>query len=305
MRTLARLFVAFLVFVVTPPKARAALVYVPKDFRAPSARIVVVVHGCLQSAESMALGSGWDRLADRENLLIVYPQVDPASHELNCWSWFDRRNQEAESGQLRSIMNDIRDAQRRYGLARAPVYAAGISSGAATIAGLLACYPRMFTAGAMHSGPPYGRATTEDEGKLLLLNAPVPGSLVRAPCDPRAFRGRLLVLQGASDSVVNPRNARAAIVDFFGTLPEFSRRSEANGATFEEVSFGEGVPRAKLIMVEGLDHAWSGYNLNLSLAHLVGPGRAFPTHVPFFAPKGPSATDAIWDFFRASVGRSN
>ena len=38
--------------------AYGALIYTPSNLKADKANLVVVVHGCLQSPESMALGTG-------------------------------------------------------------------------------------------------------------------------------------------------------------------------------------------------------------------------------------------------------
>lgn len=73
-------------------------VYVPKACSAAGARcaVHVVFHGCLQSANS--LGSdivyarlGYNRWADRNGIIVLYPQVDKNLAVLNpagCWDWW-------------------------------------------------------------------------------------------------------------------------------------------------------------------------------------------------------------------------
>lgn len=87
-----------LLFAFSTWTASAALIYLPPNFKPETAKVVVVIHGCLQSAEVMALATGWDRIADRENLAIYYPQVPADSDSNDCWGWFWPKNQKAESG---------------------------------------------------------------------------------------------------------------------------------------------------------------------------------------------------------------
>lgn len=247
--------------------SHADLVYTPSRFDPDKAGLVVVLHGCLQSAESMALGTGWNQIADDQNLAILYPQVPKNSHPLNCWAWYRTENQRADSGQLKDVADRILATQKSLNLKAPRVFVTGLSSGAATAAGLLACFPHLFTAGALHSGPSYGLAANEQEAQKVLRDGP-PAKSVELPCQPKNFHGELLVIQGTQDKVVHPLHGARIIKDFGG--------------------------KGRLVMVSGLDHAWSGYTSTL------GPHGKFPTRLPFFSEIGPSATDLIWDFFRKS-----
>src|SRR5688572_30729732 len=92
--------------------AQAALVYTPTKLKPQSANLVVVIHGCLQSAESMALGTGWNQIADENNLVILYPQVPADSNPLNCWSWYLPENQRADTGQLKILRDEIQSLRQ-------------------------------------------------------------------------------------------------------------------------------------------------------------------------------------------------
>lgn len=281
--------------------AHGALIYEPAKLDAKTAKIVVVIHGCLQSAEAMAMGTGWDRIADKENLLMIYPQVPTGSHALDCWGWFAPENQSRQSGQLKQVYDLLQSARKRYNLASAPAYAVGISSGAATVAGLLACFPEAFRAGAIHSGPPYGFVKSEAAAQILLATAQpsVPSSA--RPCDPKAYKGRLMVVQGSADKVVNQGNATSVIRDFFDQISESRTTGSMNGATYQIIDFKKQDKLvARTVLVNGLDHAWSGFTLNLAHADMLGPNAIFPTKLPFFSAQGPSATDMIWEFFSLS-----
>lgn len=276
-------------------QAYADLVYVPPALDAKKAKILVVIHGCLQSADSMAMGTGFNRLADKENLVVLYPQVPANTHPLDCWSWFLEENQGRGGGQLRYVIDQLSEVRRIFRLPHAPAFAAGISSGGATVAGLLACFPEKFLGGAIHSGPTYGVAKNEDQAKKLLATGSADLASVKRECDPLKSNRPLLVIQGGSDKVVHPANSALVIRDFFGqSLTKTRKTATVNGAAFETVDYKKtGKFAARLVLVNGLDHAWSGSNLNLAHADILGPR----TELPFFSNAGPSATNLILEFF--------
>lgn len=285
-------------------QGQAVLHYTPVNFDAAKARVLVVVHGCLQSAESMVLGTGWNQIADKENLLVIYPQVPEGSNPLGCWSWYLPENQRADRGQLRGVVDQVNEVKQLYKVADNGQFAVGISSGGATVAGLLACFPKEFSAGAIHSAPSYGLAQTLMDGEQVLKNGPQ--GPTRGPCRPSDFSGDVLVIQGAEDTVVNPKNAQRVIQDFLGTsTPAATRenRDSKGNLVSTEADYVQNQTRGRLVSLAGLGHVWAGYTQTLRYASLVGPQGKFPTEVPFFSEKGPSSTQLMWEFF-AGVRRS-
>lgn len=278
----------------------ASLVYVPEELDGEHARIVVVLHGCLQTPEAMSLGTGWNRIADQNNLVIIYPQVPSGSNPGDCWSWFLRENQSSQSGQLRLVRDEVLKWKSLLQVPDAPVFVTGISSGAATTAGLLACFPKDFVAGAIHSGPSYGLASTTWEGESVLKGFPPKSSVIsQRPCHPEDFQRPVMVIQGSADSVVNPVNIKHIISDFFPeAVVSKSKEQISNGLKFKiedyEVS---GQLRGRVLLIEELGHAWAGFTENLKHSSLLGPSGQFPTQVPFFSPQGPSSTNLIFEFF--------
>lgn len=279
--------------------AHGALVYTPAKFEAATAKMVVVIHGCLQSPESMALGAGWNQLADANNFVVVYPRVPEGSNPMDCWSWYLPENQKKDSGQLKLIMDEITSVKQGLKLKSPDVFLAGISSGGAMVSGLLACYPGEFKAGAIHSGPSYAVAGDLKEGEKALRDGPS-ATAPAGSCKPHDFKGSVLVVQGTLDVVVNPKNARRVISDFVGTAEESSTKDlQEGGLRYTVADFkSEKGAKGRLVMVHGLGHTWAGSDANLKFSSLLGSKGKMPTVIPFFTGTGPSSTNLIWDFLR-------
>lgn len=70
-----------------------AYAYVPASCRAGGCAVHVVLHGCSQGAEVLGdryyRSTGYNRLADSNGLIMLYPQVHPsASNPRGCWDWW-------------------------------------------------------------------------------------------------------------------------------------------------------------------------------------------------------------------------
>src|SRR5215813_15606619 len=50
--------------------------------------LVVVLHGCTQTAAGYDLGAGWSTLADRYGFALLMPQQQPANNPNLCFNWF-------------------------------------------------------------------------------------------------------------------------------------------------------------------------------------------------------------------------
>ena len=57
----------------TNPGNLRARMYLPKGLRA-GAPLVVVLHGCTQTAADYDHGSGWSHLADHEGFVLLFPE---------------------------------------------------------------------------------------------------------------------------------------------------------------------------------------------------------------------------------------
>ena len=68
------------------PGALRMFTYVPKNLK--SSALVVVLHGCTQSAGTYDLGAGWSTLAERYGFVLLFPEQTPANNPKTCFNWF-------------------------------------------------------------------------------------------------------------------------------------------------------------------------------------------------------------------------
>lgn len=99
------------------PGALRARIYVPTDLP-PTAPLVVVLHGCTQTASAYDVGSGWSRLAERQKFAVLFPEQQRANNAALCFNWFlleDTRRQRGEACSIASMIDAMIDAHRLDG----------------------------------------------------------------------------------------------------------------------------------------------------------------------------------------------
>jgi poly(3-hydroxybutyrate) depolymerase len=63
--------------------------YLPDLARAPFP-LVVMLHGCDQSATLFAEGTRMNHVAQQRGVAVLYPQQSVSAHPHRCWKWYDR-----------------------------------------------------------------------------------------------------------------------------------------------------------------------------------------------------------------------
>lgn len=189
--------------------------YVPQRLLA-NAPLVVVLHGCTQSAASYNKGSGWSTLADRYGFALLLPQQQWNNNPLRCFNWFKPEDNERDKGEPLSIKQMVERMIRDHGLDSDRVYVTGTSSGGAMTTVLLATYPELFAGGAVLSGVPYRTAKGLQEGLESIFQgrprtASEWGELVRAASPHRGPWPKVSVWHGDADTAVKPVNAEEII----------------------------------------------------------------------------------------------
>ena len=197
------------------PGALRMFTYVPKKL-GPAPALVVVLHGCTQSAGSYDIGAGWSTLADRYGFVLLFPEQTSANNPKTCFNWFLPGDTRRERGEVLSIRQMIEKTIGAHRIDRSRVYITGLSAGGAMTAAMLSTYPEVFAAGAIIAGLPYGAADNVQQAfESMFQGRTRPardwGDLVRRASPHRGPWPRVSVWHGDLDATVKPMNADALI----------------------------------------------------------------------------------------------
>jgi poly(hydroxyalkanoate) depolymerase family esterase len=185
--------------------------YVPAQ-RQPLLPLVVVLHGCGQSAAEYDLGAGWSTLAKHYGFALLMPEQQRANNAQRCFNWFQPDDISRGEGEVASIRQMIARMVADRAIDPRRIFITGLSAGGAMTMAMLSSYPELFAAGAVIAGLPFGVARNVRDA-LLQMRMPAPrdghelGHLVR---EASSFSGRwprLSVWHGTADRTVHPDNA--------------------------------------------------------------------------------------------------
>lgn len=195
----------------TNPGNLRMFAFVP-DRLAPSRPLVLVLHGCTQTAAGYDAGAGWSTLADRYGFALVFAQQKRANNLRTCFNWFQAEDMGRDGGEALSIRQMIEHMVERYQLGQGQIYVTGLSAGGAMTMVMLAAYPEVFAGGAVIAGLPYGCAGNVQEAITCMLqgcprSAQDWGDLVRAASSHRGLWPKLSVWHGTADTIVASLNA--------------------------------------------------------------------------------------------------
>jgi poly(hydroxyalkanoate) depolymerase family esterase len=243
-------------------------VYVPTAPQRP-APLLVMLHGGTQNADGFAASTGMDEVAEREGIVVVYPEQSRAANAMGYWNWFRPGDQERDRGEpalIAAVTREVADAQDvdpgRIGVA-------GFSAGAAMAAVLAATHPDLFCGAGVHSGLPYRAA--RDAGSAFAAMSSPPTAVADAGPVP------LIVVHGDADRTVAPGNADAVVRSAVGQVRGAQRERETGGGeggrswTRERWSEPGGRVLAESWTVHGMGHDWSGGRAGASYADPAGP----------------------------------
>ena len=117
--------------------------YVPRQ-PPSSPALIVVLHGCLQTAAGYDYGAGWSTLADRYGFALLFPEQRQENNPQRCFNWFRPEDSERDQGEALSIRQMVERMIRAHGIDRRRVFVTGLSAGGAMTSVLLATYPEVF-----------------------------------------------------------------------------------------------------------------------------------------------------------------
>ena len=255
--------------------------------------LVVMLHGCEQTAPDFAAGTRMNALALQHGFAVLYPQQSAGAHSHRCWPWYKRSLQRG-GDEAALIGGAIEKVMLRPDIDHTRIYVAGLSAGAALAQTVALQYPHLIAAIGSHSGPVYGVA----DSRMSAFSVMQHGSFdaARAATHFLAEHAHfppmpILILQGAQDHVVRPVNA-AQLANQFCTINGLSSADRgvptvrAARGSCDAYSITEyrraGKTLLRLCEVRHLAHAWSGGDASLR----------------YNAANGPDASTLLWNFFK-------
>jgi feruloyl esterase len=194
--------------------------YVPSS-RPAAPALVVVLHGCKQTAAGYCHGAGWATLAERYGFVLLLPQQQPANNPNGCFNWFQPGDTQRHRGEAMSIRQMIEQIADTEGIDRERIFITGLSAGGAMTSVMLACYPEVFAAGAIIAGLPYGAAGNVQQAFESMFQSPPRsaahwGNLVRDAAPHDGPWPRISIWHGSADTTVIPANARELLKQWTG-----------------------------------------------------------------------------------------
>jgi poly(hydroxyalkanoate) depolymerase family esterase len=245
--------------------------YTPAN-AAPGMPLVVMLHGCTQSPDDFARGTGMNRLADEMGFIVAYPAQSKTANPQKCWNWFKPGDQQRDRGEPALIAGATREIIAAHGIDPARVYVAGLSAGGAAAAIMGAAYPDIYAAVGVHSGLACGSAR----------DLPSALSAMARGGDPAASSGGrhvpTIVFHGDADRTVHLANGEQVAAQAHAAAKgPLNRRSETGrsegGRAFTRATSHN---QADLALVEhwtihGAGHAWAGGSATGSYTDPGGP----------------------------------
>ncbi|WP_439112255.1 extracellular catalytic domain type 1 short-chain-length polyhydroxyalkanoate depolymerase [Hydrogenophaga sp.] len=265
-----------------PAGTRAYKLYVPvqaagaqtvKTAKTAGLPLVVMLHGCTQSADDFAAGTQMNRLADEHGFVVVYPEQAPGANASRCWNWFRAEDQVRGAGEPALLAALVQAVVAEHPVDPGRVYVAGLSAGAAMAVILGETYPELFAAVGAHSGLPYAAAHDIPSAMAAMKGHGVMGMghLPGTPADPRRQAQQavpVIVFHGDLDHTVQHSNgerivqqaarAHAAHPAGLQTSTEQGQAPSGRRYTRTRHTNAQGQCLVEAWTLHGAGHAWSG-----------------------------------------------
>jgi poly(hydroxyalkanoate) depolymerase family esterase len=272
--------------------------YLPKHIPDTAARhglpLIVMLHGCQQSAAQFAQGTRMNRLAEDKGYAVLYPEQPMNVQAQRCWRWYERATQQG-GGDTMSLAGLIERVCAKHRIDRRRIYACGLSAGAGMAAVLAVNHPDLIAAIGLHSGPVFGAGHTPmgalhvmRHGAAVQSEAAILGVLEHRPA--QALPGKpgamplmpALLIQGDDDRVVHPINQQQLTRQWLrlNRLPDSPatrvaikparRGGRVNAHEIHDYLIGRTVV-LRVVRIAGLGHAWSGGDPILRFNAEAGP----------------------------------
>jgi poly(hydroxyalkanoate) depolymerase family esterase len=277
------------------PGALKGFVHIPAGLPA-GAPLVVVLHGCTQSAARYNKASGWLELADEQGFALIYPEQQRSNNANGCFNWFEPVDTRRDAGEALSIRQMVAAVVARHAIDPDRIFITGLSAGGAMTVTMLATYPEVFSAGAVIAGLPHGVAAGMVQAFDRMRGHGLPSSdrlesAVRGQSRHSGAWPRLSIWHGAADKTVSAANAEAIGAQWrsLHALPESPTEiNQVDGVPHRIWRGPDGTALVEDYRVPGMGH---GTPLQTQGAGALG------SEAPFMLDVGISSTRRIADFW--------
>ena len=224
--------------------------------------LVVVLHGCTQTAGGYDRGSGWSDLAERHGFAVLFPEQQRANNQNLCFNWFVEDDIAREGGEAQSIRQMVGALAGRHPIDPRRVFVTGLSAGGAMAGVMLATYPELFAGGSIIAGLPYAAARSVPQAFERMRGTGHPGETDYADAVRRAspHRGpwpRVSVWHGDADRTVDAANAEAVLGQWrslHGIGPAPSRSGQVDGQQHRVWLNDDGAAVVEEYRIAGMGH---------------------------------------------------
>jgi poly(hydroxyalkanoate) depolymerase family esterase len=268
-----------------PQGSRSYLAFVPR-VRAPRpSPLLLMLHGCRQSASDFARGTQMQARAAAQGLVVVFPNQTSIGNPGACWNWHRAADQQRDRGEPAILAALALEMARRFHCDAHRVYVAGLSAGGAMAITLGKVYPDVFRAVGAHSGVPHACAHDVPSAYAVMRRG-AKRSTRRAAEAMTLPLVPTIVFHGDHDRTVNVRNAFEVVNDARGASEEEvaatpdtttsgiarTARVEAGHAfTRTRMADAAGRPQVESWIVHGGGHAWFGGSADGTCTDWRGP----------------------------------
>ncbi len=262
-----------------PQGSRSYRLYIPAKASTSPMPLIVMLHGCTQTPEDFAAGTGMNALAEEFGCMIAYPAQPSGANAQKCWNWYRPEDQRRDQGEPALIAGLTRAIWREHDADPERTYCAGLSAGGAAAVVMAAAYPDIFCAAGVHSGLPLGGAQ-DIPSAFAAMRAGSPGR-------PHQRVVPTIVFHGLADSTVHPDNGKAVLSQALHAMPGLRATTRQGvsegGLRYHTTSHlhADGHSMAEHWQIEGAGHAWAG-------------GRPLGSYTD---PRGPDASRQMMRFF--------
>jgi poly(hydroxyalkanoate) depolymerase family esterase len=248
--------------------------YIPAGYAEQAVPLVVMLHGCTQSAADLAAGTRMNLLAEGHRFLVVYPQQASHANRATCWNWWRAGDQQRGAGEPSLIAGITQEIMAQYRVDPRRVYLAGVSAGGALTTIMGATYPDLYAAIGVHSGVAYGTAHSLFSALAAMRQGregvalPATRRIGRAAVPARFVP--LILFQGDRDTVVHRSNADWIIDQWLDAYKRLTgaprvevseqRGAVPGGRTYSQTLYqaSGGYSLMEQWTIHGADHGWSG-----------------------------------------------